>query len=175
MTTSDKWRQVKALFEVTRARPMTECAKFDEACAGDQTMRKDVESMLAAHESTKDFLSQPTSQLFAGMLSEDRRELQAGQHVGPYKILSTLGTGGMGEVYHAWDPKLDRPVAIKVLSSTVGSDADGLARFRAEARAISSLNHPHVLVIHDIGEIDGRPFIVTELVEGQTLAARLNV
>jgi serine/threonine protein kinase len=64
-------------------------------------------------------------------------------------------------------------VAIKVLSPAIGSDADGLARFRAEARAISSLNHPHVLVIHDIGEIDGRPFIVTELVEGQTLAGRL--
>src|SRR5207302_234962 len=73
----------------------------------------------------------------------------------------------------AQDSKLDRPVALKLLPKHLSTDADRLRRFHAEARAASSLNHPHIVVVHDFGEVDGRPFIVTELVEGQTLRQRL--
>lgn len=97
----------------------------------------------------------------------------SGRTTGTYRILGRIGVGGMGEVYAAHDAKLDRPVALKVLSPSVSGDSDRLRRFHAEARAASSLNHPHILVIHDFGEMDGRPFIVTELVEGETLRRKL--
>ena len=92
-----------------------------------------------------------------------------GRQIGPYRIMSRIGAGGMGEVFKAHDAKLDRVVALKLLPSDVAGDPDRLRRFHAEARAASSLNHPHILVVHDFGELHGRPFIVTEFVEGQTL------
>jgi tetratricopeptide (TPR) repeat protein len=92
---------------------------------------------------------------------------------GSYRIEAKIGAGGMGEVFRAHDAKLDRQVALKLLPADVASDPDRLRRFRAEARAASSINHPHILVIHDFGEVDGRPFIVSELVEGDTLRERL--
>ncbi len=96
-----------------------------------------------------------------------------GTTLGPYRIVAKLGAGGMGAVYSAHDPKLDRLVAIKVLSGEITAHEDRVTRFRAEARTVSALNHPHILVIHDVGELDGQPFIVTELVEGETLRERL--
>jgi predicted ATPase/serine/threonine protein kinase len=96
-----------------------------------------------------------------------------GMTFGPYRILAKLGAGGMGEVYQAHDGKLDRPVAIKVLSGEITASEERVTRFRAEARAVSALNHPHIVVIHDVGDLDGLPFIVTELVEGETLRQRL--
>ena len=96
-----------------------------------------------------------------------------GRQIGAYRIVDTLGQGGMGEVYRAHDTKLDRPVALKLLPLDVVTDADRLRRFYEEAHAVSSLNHPHILVIHDVGVVDGRPFIVSELVEGETLRQRL--
>ena len=90
-----------------------------------------------------------------------------------YRLLSRLGAGGMGEVYLAHDAKLDRPVALKFLSPELAADEDRLRRFHQEARAASSLNHPHIVVVHDFGELDGRPYIVTEFVEGETLRQRM--
>ena len=92
-----------------------------------------------------------------------------GRTVGNYSIESRLGAGGMGEVYRARDTRLERPVAIKMLPPEVAGDTERFRRFQGEARTISALNHPHILVVHDVGEVDGRPFIVTELVEGRTL------
>ena len=96
-----------------------------------------------------------------------------GRTVGSYRIEAKIAAGGMGEVYRAHDAKLDRPVALKMLPSELSSDPNRLQRFHGEARAVSSLNHPHILVIHDFGELDGRPFIVTEFIEGETLRTRL--
>jgi len=96
-----------------------------------------------------------------------------GRQIGAYRIVDKLGEGGMGEVYRAHDTRLDRPVALKLLPLDVVTDADRLRRFHEEARAVSSLNHPHILVIHDFGDVDGRPFIVSELVEGETLRQRM--
>ncbi len=97
-----------------------------------------------------------------------------GRTVDSYRIVARLGAGGMGEVYKAHDAKLDRPVALKLLPPEVSADADRLRRFHAEARAASSLNHPNILVIHDFGDLDRRPFIVSEFVDGETLRQRLN-
>ena len=90
-----------------------------------------------------------------------------------YQLISRLGAGGMGEVYLAHDMKLDRRVALKVLSPELAADRDRLRRFHQEARAASSLNHPNILVVHDFGELDGRPYLVTEFIEGETLRQRL--
>ena len=95
----------------------------------------------------------------------------AGLRVGPYEIISSIGTGGMGEVYKARDQRLSRDVALKVLHSRAGSapDASRQRRFEQEARAASALNHPNILTVYDIGTENGSSYIVTEFVDGQTL------
>src|SRR6185369_465360 len=99
--------------------------------------------------------------------------LASGTKLGPYEILSALGAGGMGEVYRARDPRLGREVAIKVLSSGSAPDSERLRRFEQEARATAALNHPNILAVFDIGSQDNSPYIVSELLEGETLRARL--
>src|SRR5208282_6062019 len=99
--------------------------------------------------------------------------LTSGDKLGPYEILSPLGAGGMGEVYRARDTRLGREVALKVLPESFARDADRLRRFEQEARAVAALNHPNLLAIHDIGEHNGAPFIVSELLEGTSLRAEL--
>src|SRR5262245_38982096 len=99
--------------------------------------------------------------------------LTAGSRLGPYEILAPLGAGGMGEVYKAHDTRLGREVAVKVLPAGFSANADRLRRFQDEARAASALNHPNIVTIHDVGTHDGSPYVVTELLEGETLRARL--
>src|SRR5213593_2878508 len=99
--------------------------------------------------------------------------LVPGARLGPYEILSALGAGGMGEVYRAKDTKLGRAVAVKVLPDALASDADRIARFEREAKALAALNHPHIAALYGMEESDGRHFLVMELVEGETLAERL--
>ena len=96
-----------------------------------------------------------------------------GQKIGPYQILGQIGAGGMGEVYRAHDARLGRDVAIKVLPASFSSDLDRLSRFAQEARAAAALNHPNILAIHDIGDWQGAPYIVSELLVGETLRDRL--
>jgi len=100
--------------------------------------------------------------------------LAPGTKLGPYEILSALGAGGMGEVYRARDPRLGREVAIKILASGSAPDPERLRRFEQEARATAALNHPNILAVFDIGSQDNSPYIVSELLEGETLRARLN-
>src|SRR5713101_6852382 len=99
--------------------------------------------------------------------------LTSGTHLGPYEIVSPLGAGGMGEVYRARDTRLGRDVAVKVLPSSFSADAQRLHRFQQEACAAGALNHPNILIVHDIGTHDGAPYVVSELLEGQTLRERL--
>src|SRR4026209_1314272 len=101
--------------------------------------------------------------------------LSAGARLGPYEILSPLGAGGMGEVYRARDPRLGRDVAIKVLPALVSADPDRLRRFQQEERATAALNHPNILAVYDIGVHDGVPYVVSELLDGQTLREQLSV
>ena len=95
--------------------------------------------------------------------------VSAGTRLGPYEVVELLGAGGMGEVYRARDPRLGRDVALKVLHDDVARDPDRLQRFEHEARAVAALNHPHILTVHDVGSDDGTPYVVTELLEGESL------
>src|SRR5438094_1743186 len=99
--------------------------------------------------------------------------LTSGTKLGPYEIQSPLGAGGMGEVYRARDTRLDREVAIKVLPVGFARDPERLRRFQQEAQAAAALNHPNILAVHDFGEHDGSPYMVTEFLEGETLRERL--
>jgi len=99
--------------------------------------------------------------------------LNAGSKLGPYEIVSPLGAGGMGEVYRAKDTRLERTVAIKILPAEVAKDVVRKQRFEREAKTISSLNHPNICTLHDIGSQDGVDYLVMECVEGETLAKRL--
>src|SRR6266540_2972208 len=101
--------------------------------------------------------------------------LASGSRLGPYEVLSPIGAGGMGEVYRARDPRLGREVAIKVLPASLSQDVDRLRRFEQEARAAGALNHPNITAVYDIGSAEGSPYIVTELLEGETLRGRLGV
>ena len=99
--------------------------------------------------------------------------LAPGARLGPYEIVAPLGAGGMGEVYRARDARLGRDVAIKVLPAAVSTDPERLRRFEQEARAAAALNHPNMLAVYDVGTHDGAPYIVSELLEGETLRERL--
>ncbi|MCJ7441655.1 MAG: serine/threonine protein kinase, partial [Thermoanaerobaculaceae bacterium] len=99
--------------------------------------------------------------------------LRAGARLGPYEIIGAIATGGMGEVYRGWDPRLQRDVAIKVLPATYSGDAERLKRFELEARAAGQLAHPNIPAIYDIGTFKGSPYVVSELLEGDTLRQRM--
>jgi len=99
--------------------------------------------------------------------------LAPGKHIGPYEIFAPLGAGGMGEVYRAKDPRIGRDVALKVLPESFAQDADRLRRFEQEARATGQLNHPNILAVFDVGAFDGAPYVVSELLEGDTLRERI--
>ena len=150
------WDELEALFHEALARPQGERAGFlAERCGGRPDLQAHVEALLRAHENT------PSD---AG---ENRPPL-AGQQLGPYRMLSLLGSGGMGDVYRAQDTKLNCPVAIKFLSDDL-ADRSARRRFQREAQLASSLNHPHIPTVHDAGEWDGRQYLVTEFVDGGTL------
>jgi pimeloyl-ACP methyl ester carboxylesterase len=171
MTMLDDWLRVKAVFEQALASDETERAAFlAAACGSDALLRQRVDALLASHAASPSFL-----ETGAGSVLERRRadEDLSGQPLGTYRLESRIGAGAMGEVYAAHDEKLDRRVAVKLLAKNLAGDGDRLRRFRQEAQAASSLNHPNIVVVHDVGEWEGRPFIVTELVEGLTLRERL--
>src|SRR6266496_2099249 len=99
--------------------------------------------------------------------------IEPGTRFGPYEILAPLGAGGMGEVYRARDERLKRDVAVKVLPASFSKDPERLRRFEQEAQAAGGLNHPGITAVYDVGTHDGAPYIVTELLEGETLRDRL--
>ena len=133
----------------------------------------EVESLLAARSAAGDFLSAGAMADAAKILAKENSDSLVGKTLGHYELLSLLGSGGMGEVYRARDKKLEREVAVKVLSAAVAKNADRLRRFQQEARAVGMLNHPNILIIHEIGTQDSAPYIVSELLEGETLRDHL--
>ena len=173
--TGERWQRIETLYHAARARmEQRERAAFlDDACAGDQELRRDVESLLANEERTPGFLSQPALQVAARMPVEVPISSIVGQQIGPYQVLALLGAGGMGEVYRARDVKLGRDVAVKILPRAFTSDPDRLARFTREARVLAALNHPHIAAIYGLEEVGGVQALVLELVEGPTLADRI--
>jgi serine/threonine protein kinase len=170
MNTLDDWPRVKRVLEEALAcEGVARQAYLADACGTDTALRQRIDRLVAAADRVGMFLETPAAVLLEPPAHEDL----SGQVVGSYKLLSRLGAGGMGEVYLAHDVKLDRRVALKVLSPDLAADRDRLRRFHQEARAASSLNHPHIVVVHDFGEVDGRPYLVTEFIEGETLRHRL--
>src|SRR5262245_5334686 len=167
----ERWATVKRLHQAALEREPSQRAAFlDDACTGDDTLRREVESLLAYATRAESFMEAPAADLAARSLGQDASRGLVGRTLGHYCVESWLGAGGMGEVYLARDPRLERSVALKVLSTDLVGDADRLQRFVREAKAASALNHPNVATIYDVGESDGIRFIVMEYVEGQTLA-----
>ena len=138
-------------------------------CAGDAELQTEASSLVSAYDAAADFIEEPAIAQDAHVILGDHSLNHIGQEIGPYKIIDRLGSGGMGEVYLAQDARLDRLVALKVLPAYFVSDDTRLRRFQREARAASALNHPNILTIHEVGELEGVHFIATEFIDGQTI------
>ena len=148
-------------------------AYLDSVCGADRDLRSEVESLLAQESRADGFLETPALDKAARALAATDSAKLDGRTVGPYRIESLLGAGGMGEVYRGLDTRLRRPVALKFLGRELVSDPLAVERFEREARAASALSHPNICTVYDVGEMDGRPFIAMEYLEGQNLRARL--
>jgi len=186
VTDGPQWNRVKELFQEALERPPQErMVWLRQRCDGDRALVAEVESLLVNHQEAGSFGEQPAMELL-GSLDPDEGALNQrirtsageavvhpGDRLGAYEIRALIGAGGMGEVYRARDTKLGRDVAIKVLPSSFTADRDRLARFEREARMLASLSHPHIAAIHGLEERDGIRALVLELIEGETLAARL--
>ena len=172
--TPERWEQVCKIFDAAAAlRPEQRSSFLDQACGQDEALRREVKSLLGPEGPTGDFLGAGPMEYFARVLAEENAPSLIGQKLGRYELLSLIGAGGMGEVYRARDSALKRDVAVKVLPSSFSKVVDRLQRFKQEARAASALNHPNIVTIHEVGEVDGCHFIVGEYVEGETLRERL--
>jgi serine/threonine protein kinase/Tol biopolymer transport system component len=167
---SERERNITSIFHSAIEREPYERGPYlDDVCAGDEALRHEVEQLIKSHASAGSFIDAPAYERGAELLEVDAPQRRAGQSIGPYKIISLLGAGGMGEVYRAHDARLGREVALKLLPDSLAGGTEGVRRFQQEARAASALNHPNILAIYDIGEHDGSPYIVSELLEGETL------
>lgn len=180
--TPERWAQIDQLLAQALEHPATEQAIFlAEACGDDAELRREVESLLAAHlEAEANFLSTPAPEIALRELAKERHSLFISQSLlgktfGQYSLLSVLGVGGMGEVYLARDDRLGRRLALKILPSQFVADSIRVERFAREARAVSALNHPNIVTVYDIGQLDGTHFIAMEHVDGQTLREKILV
>jgi Tol biopolymer transport system component/predicted Ser/Thr protein kinase len=168
--TPERWEQIGRLYHAALELKSDQRAAFlDQACAGDQALRREVESLIAADEQAGDFIAAPALKDAAGLVTVEETALLKEQSLGHYQILSPLGSGGMGEVYLAKDSRLGREVALKTLPPVFASDANRLQRFQTEAKAAATLNHPNIATIYSVEEINGRHFITMEYVAGQPL------
>jgi eukaryotic-like serine/threonine-protein kinase len=162
---SDRWARVKEIFHLALERPPAERAAFVAEAADDAEVVAEVGKLLAANDSMGTFIERPVALGAAAI-----RDVA---HLAHYEILSTLGSGGMGDVYRARDTKLNRDVALKILQPAVTGDPDSLARLRREARVLASLNHPHIAAIYGVEDAADITALILELVEGPTLADRI--
>jgi serine/threonine protein kinase/Tfp pilus assembly protein PilF len=172
--TPERWQQVKAHFRSALEQKAEDRAGFlERACAGDDDLRREVELLLASYEESDSAIETAVAEAAARLLSDDRPESLVGQRLGHYEVTALLGEGGMGTVYQATDGRLGRKVALKLMPPDFTRDADRLERFEREARLTSSLNHPSILTVYEVGEENGVHFIAAELVEGETLRERM--
>jgi serine/threonine protein kinase len=172
--TPERWQQVERLYQAALEREPSQRAAFlNQACAGDEVVRREVESLLAYEPQAESFIEAPAMQMAAQALSADQVRSLVGRQLGSFKVLSLIGAGGMGEVYRAKDIRLGREVAVKILPPAFAADPDRLYRFRQEARTAGALNHPNILAIYDVGTHGGSPYLVSELLEGGTLRDQL--
>ena len=168
------WEAVKRIHQFALEKDPSERTAFiAESCGDDETVLRAVQSLLMYDADAETFLEQPAIDMAAKSSSDPEDNTLVGRRLSHYQALSLLGAGGMGEVYLAQDPRLDRMVALKILPGDLAADPDRMQRFAREARAASALNHPNVATIYDVGESDGIHFIVMEHVEGETIATRI--
>ena len=178
---NERWQRIEQLYHSALDRKESDRASYlQEACKNDEGLRHEVESLLACQEKAKDFIESPALEVAAQLLSPEEIEnarpapLPAGTTISHYRIIEKIGAGGMGEVYRAHDPRLGRDVAIKILPQGFVADPERLRRFEQEARAAAALNHPNIVAIYDVGTREyGTPYVVSELLEGETLRACL--
>jgi TolB-like protein len=166
--TPERWREVKELLAAALERePEERPGYLHQACA-DVELRREVESLLA--QPSGEFLDRPVLENVSDLLKDSTlTELVAGASLGHYRIERKLGQGGMGQVFRAVDTRLGRAVALKILPPAMARDSDRLARFQREARSVAALNHPHIVTLYSVEEVDGVHFLTMELVEGQPL------
>src|SRR6266496_405842 len=168
--TPERWKQIDQIFHDALQREPSERAAFiAESCGGDEYLQREIESLVASHDQAASFIEVPAGDAAAEFLAEHNAQLTSGTMLNRYKILNLLGKGGMGEVYLAEDTKLRRKIALKLLPSQFTISSERMLRFEHEARAVSALNHPNIVTIHEIERLNGTNFIVTEFVDGQTL------
>ncbi len=170
----ERWHQVDAIFQAAiELEPAKRAGFLDTSCAGDEQLREEVDSLITSDEQGLSLIDEVALELAADLFASKHPELAEGQHFGHYEIVKPIGSGGMGEVYLAKDKVLNRAVALKLLLLEFTGEEDRLRRFEHEARAASSLNHPNILTIHELGHVGPQQFIATEFVDGETLRQRM--
>ena len=166
----EKWQKVREIFDsALRRKPEERQNYIVEVCGEDKTLLLEVESLLSSLENIDSFMESPAVAKVADAIEGETKKLETGRCFGHYEIIAPIGAGGMGEVYLAKDKKLDRKVAVKILNEKFSRDESNLKRFIREAKAASALDHPNILVIHEIGEVEDAHFIVSEFIKGKTL------
>ncbi|MDQ3375189.1 MAG: serine/threonine protein kinase, partial [Acidobacteriota bacterium] len=172
---AERWQKIKGLFDAALKFAPAQREKFlDNACGNDEGLRREVEKLLASFADDS-FMEQPAAKEVASVIIKaETKNLEAGECFGHYEIIKQIGAGGMGEVYLAKDKKLERLVAVKILNEKFSRNESNLNRFTQEAKAASALNHPNILVIHEIGVSEEANYIVSEFIEGVTLRDRFS-
>jgi serine/threonine protein kinase/WD40 repeat protein len=161
----DRWSKIEQVFHAALQRKPEDRANFlNQSCVGDAALYDEVKALLTSYENDDSFFEDSASALAAEMFCD-----RVGETIGPYEVLSQLGSGAMGVVYLAQDVRLGRKIALKLLPSQFTNDKDRLRRFQQEARATSALNHPNILTVYEVEQRDGLHYIATEFVDGVTL------
>ncbi|HZS53343.1 MAG TPA: protein kinase [Bryobacteraceae bacterium] len=173
MTAPDFQRVEEIFHAALECEPDQLDAFLNDRCGGDESLRREVEALLALHRQAGSFIEAPIADVAAGLLNKDEADLLIGRTIGHYKITQCIGAGGMGEVYLATDIIVGRKAALKFLHARFTGDAMRLKRFQQEARAVAGLNHPNILTVYEVGEDQSIQYIASELIEGETLRQRL--